>query len=55
MKSMKSFAGYPVRYDKQQAGTELGQAQLKLGLDSTLISFRYCFPRIGLVDFVLYV
>ena len=26
------------KYNKKQAGTELGQAQLKLGLDSTLIS-----------------
>ena len=40
---------------EKQAGTELGQAQLKLGFDSTLISFRFCFPRIDLVDLVLYV
>ena len=38
-----------------QAGTELGQAQLKLGLNFTLISFRICLPRIGLLDLVLIV
>ena len=31
---------------KEQAGAELGQAQLKLELDFTLIFFRFGFDRI---------
>ena len=38
---------------RKQAGAELGQAQLKLGLDFTLIFFT--FSRFGLIDLVLLV
>ena len=34
------------RKKKEQAGAELGQAQLKLELDFTLIFFRFGFDRI---------
>ena len=39
--------------DEKQAGAELGQAQLKLGLDFTLIFCRFGFSRFGLVKLVL--
>ena len=35
----------------KQAWAELGQAQLKLGLDFTLISPRFEFSRFGLIVF----
>ena len=35
-----------------QAGTELGQAQLKLGLEFTLIFCRFGFSPFGLIEFV---
>ena len=38
----------------EQAGAELGQAQLKLGLDSTLIFFRFDFSGFSLIEFVWY-
>ena len=37
----------------KQAGTELGQAQLKLGLDCTLIFCRFCLFPFGLIVIVL--
>ena len=43
----------------EQAGTELGQAQLKLGLDFTLIFCRFgspiCIDRIGLIEYIWFV
>ena len=36
----------------EQAGAELGQAQLKLGVDFTLIFCRDGFIRAGFVEFV---
>ena len=36
----------------KQAGAELGQAQLKLGLDFTLIFFKFGSSRFGLVHLV---
>ena len=36
----------------KQAGAELGQAQLKLGLDFSLILCRIGFSRFGLVELV---
>ena len=36
----------------KQAEAELGQAQLKLGLDFILIFFKYGFSRFGLVELV---
>ena len=36
----------------EQAGTELGQAQLKLELDYTLIFCRFVFSKLGLVELV---
>ena len=36
----------------RQAGTELGQAQLKLGLDFTLIFCRFGFSPFGLIELV---
>ena len=37
----------PLQHSNKQAGAELGQAQLKLGLDLTLIFYRF-----GLVELV---
>ena len=37
---------------KRQAGTELGQAQLKLGLDFTLIFCRIGFSPLRLIELV---
>ena len=37
---------------RKQAGTELGQAQLKLELDLTLFFCIFGFSRLGLVDLV---
>ena len=36
----------------KQAGTELGQAQLKLGLDCTVIFCRFGFSSFGLIELV---
>ena len=36
----------------KQAGTELGQAQLKLGLDCTVIFCRFGFSPFGLIELV---
>ena len=38
---------------KSKAGVEPGQAQLKLGLDCTLIAFRFYLSRFGWIYFVL--
>ena len=38
----------------EQAGAELGQAQLKLGLDFALIFCRFGFSTFGLVELVGY-
>ena len=37
---------------KEQAGTELGQSQLKLGLDCTVIFCRFGFSSFGLIELV---
>ena len=37
---------------QEQPGTELGQAQLKLGLDFTLIFCRFGFTRYNFVELV---
>ena len=39
----------------KQAGAELGQAQLNLGLGFTLILCRFGFTGYSLVDFVLWI
>ena len=36
----------------EQVGTELGQAQLKLGLDCTVIFCRFGFSSFGLIELV---
>ena len=36
----------------KQAGAELGQAQLMLGIDYTLIFCRFRFSRLGLAELV---
>ena len=36
----------------EQAGTELGQAQLKLGVDCILIFCRFDFSQFGLIELV---
>ena len=36
-----------------QAGAELDQAQLKLGLDFTMIFCSFGFSRVGLVEFFM--
>ena len=41
-----------IKTTSKQAGTELGQAQLKLGLDFILIFHRFGFSWFGLVEFV---
>ena len=38
--------------EKRQAGTELGQAQLKLGLELTLIFSTFGFSRFGSMELV---
>ena len=44
--------GSPLTIVKEQAGTELGQAQLKLGLDFTLIFCRFDFSPFELIELV---
>ena len=39
----------------KQAGAELGQAQLKLGLDFPLIFCRFGFSRFGLVELLSWI
>ena len=41
LKLGKKFGTHILEVGKKQAGTELGQAQLKLGLDFTLIFCRF--------------
>ena len=44
--------GCYLRMRQKQAGTELGQAQLKLGLDCTVIFCRFGFSSFGLIELV---
>ena len=44
--------GIKIKKTKIQAGAELGQAQLKLGLDFTLILFRFGFTGYSFAEVV---
>ena len=53
-KHLKEFLreNFKEQLKKQQAGAELGQAQLMLGMDYTLIFCRFRFSRLGLAELV---
>ena len=42
-----------IKKKRKQAGAELGQAQLKLGLDFTLLSSDFGFSRFGSIVLVV--
>ena len=49
---LKSSEKSDTKQERKQAGTELGQAQLKVGLDFILIFCRFGFSKFGLVELV---